>query len=251
MRLRMLISLLISGAGIGLYIRYGHLFTLHSLKDSHLQVTNYINQHPYSGPLIYIGLMSAIIGTSLPGATMMSLSGGVFFTQPFAAMYAYTGYMIGASISYSLVRCVFGDSVRRIMSSKSEMFHQFEQGLHESENFVQTVSFLIFVRYIAFFPFWFVNASCALLSVGYGYFFLTTAIATLPGSLIYTWSGELLVDALQTVDNGEEGLLVYHLLKKTLFEGWKGPMLLSLLAFCTSVPVVFYFLKKVRKTKAS
>lgn len=246
MRLKACLSILLVATGIGLYIRYGHYLTLYALKESRLQVVSYIDEHPFIGPLIYIGLMSAVIGTNLPGATMLSLSGGVFFTQPFAAFYAYVGYIVGASIAYSLVRSVFGDKVRELASSKSDMFKQFEQGWRESENFWQMVSFLVFIRYIAFFPFWFVNAACALLSVGYGYFLLTTAIATIPGSLIYTWSGELLVDVLEELDAAQEGAIVRTLVRKTLYDGWKGPMVVGLLAVCTCVPLVLHFTKKRR-----
>ena len=44
-------------------------------------------------------------------------------------------------------------------------------------------------RYIAFFPFWFVNMTCALLDVGFPTFLLTTAVATVPGAVIYTMAG--------------------------------------------------------------
>ena len=111
------------------------------------------------------------------------------FPQPWACLYAYVGYVVGASLSYCFVRFVVGDSVRKQMSESSHMFRKFEEGMQDAENFWQTIAFLIFIRYVAFFPFWFVNSACALLSVGYPYFLITTAIAVAPGSVLYTMSG--------------------------------------------------------------
>jgi len=243
--LRITASLSLFCIGLFLYFQYGRKYlNLHALKTSRLMVVEYLELHPYAGPAIYIALMSAVIGTNLPGATMLSLSGGVFFAQPFAPLYAYIGYIIGASISYTLVRSVFGDGLRKMVAGRSEMFVRFEEGLNKQQNFWQVVSFLVFVRYIAFFPFWFVNASCALLNVGYKRFLLTTAMATIPGSLIYTWSGELLVDVLEEFDgDSAEGELVRNLLHKTFFESSKGVMLVGLLAFCTLVPVILHYTK--------
>jgi len=228
-----------------IYFVYGRQYlNLQALKTSRLLIIDYLNLHPFSGPAMYVVLMSAVIGTNIPGATMLSLSGGVFFDQPFAAMYAYLGYLFGATISYGLVRSVFGDWLRKKMAERSSMFTQFEDGLKKQQNFWQVVSFLIFVRYIAVFPFWFVNASCALLNVGYKRFTLTTAIASIPGALIYTWSGELLVDILEEIEGHSEGELVRKLLTKTFFESSKGIPLVCLLGFCSLLPVVLHFSQK-------
>ena len=130
---------------------------------------------------------------------MLSFSGGLFFEQPGAMVYAYLGYVLGAIMNYGLIRLVFADSVGKWLTGKSDMFKKFQAGLNDAESFWETVAFLTFIRYVAFFPFWFVNASCAVLSVGFGYFAFTTAVSTIPGSAIYTFAGRLLSDTLDQV----------------------------------------------------
>ncbi len=229
------------------YVQFREFLTLQALAAQKQTVERIIMTNPVASHLGYNFLMAILIGFNIPGATFLSLCGGFFFEQPYAALLAYVGYLVGASISYTLMRFIFADSVQEYLSKNSAMFDKFASGLREAENFWETVSFLIFIRYVACFPFWFVNASCACLNIGYGYFCLTTGLATVPGALIYTLTGRLLADGFDRIDpNAETGDVVKELLWKAVTEDKSAQAVMALLGLCSVLPLLLRAPKWIR-----
>lgn len=226
------------------YIHYGHLMTFTFLKKQKHLIDDYVNADPIKAGTLYVSMMTGLIGFTLPGATFLSLCAGLFFPQPYATVYAYVGYVAGACISYGLVRVVFADVAKEYLCKKSDAFSKFQKGLADSKNFWHTVSFLMFIRYVAFFPFWFINASCAVLSIGYGYFILTTAMATLPGAAIYTIAGRLVADVLDEITDENKSEVIRRTLLKAVTEDRAAQLALVLLLFCATFPVVVRYYNK-------
>lgn len=253
------------------WVKYRHLMSFKALKDSKSEVDAFVERDPIVAGLSYTFLMTLIIGLTLPGATFLSLTGGVFFPQPYAAMCTYCGYVFGASLSYTMVRFFIGDYVKAYLSSKSSHFDTFQKGFEESKkkSVLEVVTFLIFVRYVAFFPFWLVNSACALMGIGFGYFLFTTALATVPGSLIYTLSGNVLADTLDAVpEDAKVSEVFMELAKQVVLEPWGllylvgeetsskfssgsskksgyNVLILPLFGFCAFFPLVLWAKKKL------
>eukprot|EP00295_Goniomonas_pacifica_P040958 CAMPEP_0175980846 /NCGR_PEP_ID=MMETSP0108-20121206/47015_1 /TAXON_ID=195067 ORGANISM="Goniomonas pacifica, Strain CCMP1869" /NCGR_SAMPLE_ID=MMETSP0108 /ASSEMBLY_ACC=CAM_ASM_000204 /LENGTH=195 /DNA_ID=CAMNT_0017311327 /DNA_START=71 /DNA_END=656 /DNA_ORIENTATION=+ len=125
-----------------------------------------------------------VVGLSIPGATVLSFAGGLFFKQPWATIYSWIGCTIGATLCFCLVRSVIGDFLRRKVSTKSGVFRRFKAGLERNH-----ILYMIFIRYVLVVPFWFVNVAAAVLGVPLGVFMFTTCVAIVPGSLLYTTAG--------------------------------------------------------------
>ncbi|CAD7929984.1 unnamed protein product [Amoebophrya sp. A25] len=210
---------------------------LKQLKDS---VDSFISNSPVRSRAGFVALMTFIVGFNVPGATFMALCSGVFFSQPFATVAAFSGYTIGALINYTAWRLVFGDAVRGYLAKASGQFRRFEDGLKKAENFWETVAFLIFIRYVAFFPFWLVNAACAALSVKFGTFLFTTAFSTVPGAILYSMMGRVFVEsALYTVTTETDtSTLLRSLLWRLLFEDESARGVAAMLLFCISFPAL-------------
>jgi len=239
---------LVTGAAY-LYVNYGHYFRFSSVKMYKSAIEEYIEVEFFTASLYFTGLMVTLIGLNIPGATMMALSGGIFFAQPYALIYVFCGYTIGAVLSYTTVRFLFADIIRRKLLGSSDMFRKLETGIMKSDNYLQLVSFLIFIRYVAFFPFWFVNASCAILNVGLPFFVLTTALATLPGAVIYTLTGQLLSGILDKIDDGNTTRVILGLVYDLVWTDRTAQLVIALLLSCMLLPLVLKLSDKRKLAK--
>ena len=145
-RLRLICGSILGVIVVFAWIKLRHLMSFRVLQEGKATVDSYINVAPTRSGLTYALIMGTIIGLTLPGATFLSMCGGVFFPQPYAAIWTYIGYVGGASCSYTLVRFILGDGIKSWLVGRSGMFAKFEEGFRKNRNWVETVTFLIFVR---------------------------------------------------------------------------------------------------------
>jgi len=201
---RLLAMAAVAGTSVCLYAKFHHLLTIASLRRNHGAVLAVVAANPRLAPLCYIGTLVLVIGLTCPGATMLSFVGGILFEQPYASLYAYTGYIFGATISFFVTTVLLGDFMRRKLASKSGLYKKFEANARQNA-FV----YLVVARYTMVFPFFFVNAAAALVGVHWRTFVAATSISCIPGSVIYTTAGAALANMLhrlgenETVDKSE------------------------------------------------
>lgn len=141
---------------------------------------------------MYVLAMSILIGLTMPGATLLSFAGGVLFPQPYAALFAYTGYVVGAIISFSLVSFVLADFCKKRLEPYAR-YQKFQRNVKKN-----ALLYLILARYTFVFPFWFVNTCSAVLEVSFPTFVVATNLSVIPGSIVYTSAGRSLGNLLKT-----------------------------------------------------
>ncbi|CAL1150304.1 unnamed protein product [Cladocopium goreaui] len=198
-RWRVLAGASVVSTSIGLYLRFHHLLSIASLRRNHDSIVEMVDQHPVLAPLCYIGVLVAVIGITCPGATMLSFLGGVLFKQPYASMYAYIGYIVGATISYFVTTFVLGDYMRKRLAANSQLYQKFEANVRRN-----AFAYLVAARYTMVFPFFFVNGAAALVGVRCRTFIAATSVSCIPGSVIYTTAGGALANLLHKMTDDEE-----------------------------------------------
>lgn len=176
------------------YYAYGHHLSLNALKDNRDWLTEYVGRNFVSASILFTLIMILDIALTIPGATTLSFAGGLLFPQPFAALYAYIGYVVGACCSYFLVRTVLADYVRPMLRPDSSMFKKLETRLKEN-----AFLYVILARYTLIFPYWFVTATASIVGVPFLTFAPATSIAVIPGAVIYTTAGVALGAVLDTL----------------------------------------------------
>jgi len=186
---------LMIGTSAVLYVKYHHLLTVASLKQNHGLIQDAVANNPVAAPLMYIGTLILVIGITCPGATMLSFIGGILFKQPYASLYAYAGYIVGATMSFLVTTFILGDTCRRRLAKKSDLFQKFEANV-KSNAFL----YLVAARYTLVFPFFFVNAAAALVGVPMSVFVAASSLSCIPGSVIYTTAGGALANMLDKLD---------------------------------------------------
>jgi len=176
------------------YWNFGHLLTFQGLKNNRDHLDLYIQVHPYLCGALYSTIMALIITLTCPGATLVSLAGGVLFPQPYAAFYAYCGYVVGAMLSFTTIRFLLRDTCRRRFEN-SDRFIKFEANAREN-----AILFLIVARYSMVFPFWLVNMMSGLVDIRPRDFAVATVLSVIPGSVVYTTAGRVLGNILERTD---------------------------------------------------
>mmetsp|Transcript_69384 Transcript_69384/g.166365 ORF Transcript_69384/g.166365 Transcript_69384/m.166365 type:complete len:266 (+) Transcript_69384:116-913(+) len=199
MALRLFFGACVIGLSGILYVKFHHLLSISELRRNHSAMVAWVDDHPQLAPAAYIGTLILVIGITCPGATMLSFVGGIFFKQPYASVYAYCGYIVGATVSFFLNSFVIGDFMRRRLANKSGLYKKFEANAKRNA-FV----YLVVARYTMVFPFFFVNAAAALVGVRWKTFVAATSVSCIPGSVIYTTAGGALANLLHKMADTEK-----------------------------------------------
>jgi uncharacterized membrane protein YdjX (TVP38/TMEM64 family) len=123
----------------------------------------------------------AVVALSLPGALIMTLSGGLLFGWQLGVPATVVSATIGACLVFLIVRTSFGSS----LADKAGPFvARLRDGFRAN-----ALSYLLFLRLVPLFPFFIVNIVPALLGVSLRTFAIGTLVGIVPGSLAYTLVG--------------------------------------------------------------
>jgi uncharacterized membrane protein YdjX (TVP38/TMEM64 family) len=244
LRKKLILAIALVCLPLVIYFKFGHLLTLHALKQNRDYLAQYVDSNFTYASILFVALMTLDIALTIPGATTLSFAAGLLFKQPYAALYAYVGYVVGACCSYWLVRSVLADYVRPMLRPNSSTFKKLETKLKEN-GFV----YVILARYTLIFPYWFVTATASVVGVPFLTFAPATAIAVIPGAAIYTTAGVALSAVLETLDS--ENASPGDVLIRTLTGSEDVKWLAGALAVAGLVPLALKAFVKRAHTKSN
>lgn len=163
------------------YISYDFLVKNHDILS--LWRDNNYNSTVISFIIIYI----MIVALSLPGATMMSLTGGFLFSTFPGVFFNLLGAVVGAMLIFLAAKTFLGN----ILLKKINRKHAEGSFLVNIQNEIQEneFSYLIILRLIPVVPFFIANLAPAFFGVKLRIFTITTIIGILPGTVVYTSFG--------------------------------------------------------------
>jgi uncharacterized membrane protein YdjX (TVP38/TMEM64 family) len=168
---------------IGLALASGiteHL-TLAELKLRRDELQALVSQHPALSLAAYILIYIAVVSLSLPGALIMTLSGGFLFGPWFGGLAAATGASLGAAVIFLICRTAIGDALR---GKAGSTIARIEEGVRRD-----AFSYLLALRLIPVMPFWLVNLAAGFVAIPLRTFLVATVLGILPGSLVYAGLG--------------------------------------------------------------
>jgi|GEM_PF-87617 len=175
-----LVVLVLVSAGIYISGLYRYL-TFDMLKEKHQVLTQFVSDHPYLSPIVYIFLYMLVVALSLPGGALLSLIGGFLFSIPWGTIYVLVGATLGACAIFYVAKHALYD----FLSKKAGPFlKKMEKGFQKN-----SASYLLFLRFIPLFPFWLVNIAPAFFGVRLITFAWTTFVGIIPGAYVYTQTG--------------------------------------------------------------
>jgi uncharacterized membrane protein YdjX (TVP38/TMEM64 family) len=196
----------------------GALISLDTLRVYRGDLTEWVAANTVLASIGYVAIYIAATALSLPGAALLSLTGGFLFGAIFGTMLISVGATTGATIVFLFARTLFGD---RALAKVSDQYPQLVAGIRRN-----AWSYLLVMRFIPLFPFFFVNLAAAVVGVRLPTYLLTTFFGIMPGSIVYSLSGAGLGDVL---DRGSE-LSVGSVFTPMIIAALVGLSALSLLA---------------------
>ena len=177
--------------------------------------------------MIFMLIYISVVTFSIPGATVLSVTGGFIFGLEVGLILNIVSASIGATFLFLAVRLGFGNLLTR-----------FEKGSDKFSNWIEQlkvneINILLLLRLIPVVPFFVANILPAIAGVSLKNFFWTTFLGIIPGGFVFTLIG---ANAASFFDRGEAPDL-------TVFWSFEflGPLicLIILVAF----PMFFRFAK--------
>lgn len=151
-----------------------HREALLRLRDQHYLVTS----------LAFIAIYAFVVVLSIPGAIVLTLTGGFLFGMFPGVVYNVLAATLGAVLVFMAARTGFGHDMAEGIERRGGAMARLAQALRDNQ-----VSVLLTMRLIPVVPFFLANLAAASVGVRLRTFALTTFIGIIPADIIYTQLG--------------------------------------------------------------
>lgn len=159
----------------------GQYFTLEQLKSQQAALSEYRANHPVAIALIYMLAYVVFTALSLPGAVLLTLSGGAIFGVLLGTVLAVFSASIGATLAFLIARYLVGDWVQARYGNRLEAINK---GVDREGGF-----YLFSLRLVPLFPFFIVNVLMALTRINTWTFFWVSLIGMIAGTAVFANAG--------------------------------------------------------------
>ncbi|WP_245615501.1 TVP38/TMEM64 family protein [Afifella pfennigii] len=131
---------------------------------------------------LYVLTYVALVAVSFPGASIVTIAGGLMFGWIVGGTLSVIGATIGACIIFLIARTSIGEALERRAGPRLK---RLADGFRED-----AFHYLLFLRLAPIFPFWVINLAPALFGMRLGPYALATLVGILPGTFAYSYFGE-------------------------------------------------------------
>lgn len=181
---------------IALFFIYGgqEYLNFDSLKQHKSELLAYANANFWQAFFITGGIYILSTVLNLPGAAIMSLAIGFIFGRWYGVLLATVASTIGAVLVFWIARYLIADWARprlEKMASTQKIMKKLNQ---------DAFSYLLFMRAVPLFPFWFVNMTFAFSPISTKHYLIGSYVGMFPISFVLVNLGE----SLATVDSMEQ-----------------------------------------------
>jgi uncharacterized membrane protein YdjX (TVP38/TMEM64 family) len=191
--LLVLIAGLITFFALGLH-RY---VSFKALSEHREMLLDFVARHSIGAGLTFIAVYAAAVAISIPGAAVLTITGGFLFGVVYGPLFAVIGATLGAMGLFLAARTALGEVLE---ARAGPAVKKMEAGFREN-----AVSYMLVLRLVPIFPFWLVNLVPALIGVPLGIFVVTTFVGIIPGTVVYSSIGNglgAILDEGKTPDLG-------------------------------------------------
>ncbi len=162
----------------------------------------YRDAHYGLAVLGFVAGYAALVGLSLPGATVATLTGGFLFGVFPGALFNVVAATTGAVFVFLAARAGFGQGVAQRVAAGGGAAARLQAGLRENE-----WSVLLLMRLVPAVPFFVANLIPAFVGTSLWRFAVTTFVGIIPGAVVYTSVGAGLGDVFARGDTPDLGVI--------------------------------------------
>lgn len=144
-------------------------------------IATFVGEHPFTAFASFVALYIIVVALSIPGAFILTVSGGIVFGAVLGGFGAFIGALVGASILFLIARTALGGwLIKRAGPFAEKLADGFRR---------DAFNYLLFLRLVPAFPFWLVNIVPALLGVRLSTFVAATALGIFPLTFAFAFFG--------------------------------------------------------------
>lgn len=144
-------------------------------------IDTFVAAHRYAAFAGFVVLYIAVVAFSIPGAFILTVSGGLVFGTLFGGIGSFAGALAGACIIFVIARTALGGG----LIERAGPFAEKLAGGFRRDAF----NYLLFLRLVPAFPFWLVNIVPALFGVPLSTFIAATALGIAPLTFAFAFFG--------------------------------------------------------------
>jgi uncharacterized membrane protein YdjX (TVP38/TMEM64 family) len=185
-----LIALALGGVA-GVYF-FGHQLNFHTLERHREQLLALRDAHYALTSIAFILIYAVMVMTSIPGALILTLTGGFLFGLFPGVLYNVIAAWTGGVLVFLAARSGLGREMAERISARGGPVGRLQSALLDNE-----WSVLLSMRLIPVLPFFITNIVPAFVGVRFSAFALTTFIGIIPGDVIYTALGASLGEVFE------------------------------------------------------
>lgn len=157
------------------------LLTLENIAVAHERWHIMLQQHQWLAILGYTCAYVAVGAFCVPGGALLTAAGGLAFGVVMASLATVVGATLGALILFLSARTACSDWLVR---AEGPWLRTLREGFAKN-----ALSYLLFLRLVPAFPFWFVNVAAAVLRVPLRTFAVGTFFGIIPATMAYASAG--------------------------------------------------------------
>jgi uncharacterized membrane protein YdjX (TVP38/TMEM64 family) len=158
-----------------------HYIALETVVTQRDRFHQYLTEHATGAVLVYVAVYALLVSLSLPCGLVMSVAGGLLFGWLVGAFAAIVGATLGATVVFLIARSAVGNSLSQ---RAGPWLAKLSEGFQKD-----ALSYMLFLRLVPAFPFWFVNIAPAVLGVPLGTFVLGTVAGIVPATFAFASAG--------------------------------------------------------------
>jgi len=148
----------------------------------------------------FMAIYVVVVALSLPGGSLLTLTGGFLFGWVTAGISIIFAATIGAAIVFLIARSSLGEN---LAAKAGPWLEKFAKEFNK-----EAFHGLLFLRLCPAFPFWFVNIAPALLGMKLKTYLIATFIGIIPGTFAFAFLGtglESIIEAQMQANQGCAG----------------------------------------------
>lgn len=181
LRVALVFATLAGALGLVFALDLDRFLTLDALAENRAWLLDEIASNAVAVATVFILIYTVAVALSVPGAAVLTITGGFLFGTVVGALYAVIGATLGAIALFLFVKAGLGDALTARAGSAVD---RLRKGFHEN-----ALGYLLFLRFLPVFPFFVVNLAAAILGVPLRTFAIATLVGIIPGSLVYSSIG--------------------------------------------------------------
>lgn len=214
-------------------------FSFQTIAEYQTDLKDYVVANFVIALLIYVVVYITATAFSLPGASILSLLGGLLFGGIIGGFAVVIAATLGAIALFLIARTSIGDILKQKAGKWMEKIaNEFNDG---------AASYLLFLRLVPVFPFFVVNIAPALLGAKLSTFSWTTFIGIVPATFAFTFIGEGIGAILATEqEKYEQCMLAANGAKACVFKVSAGEFFsrelligLAVMGICALLPIIY------------